>query len=247
VAGEDGYAVTGGRVPDANGLVVRGGDLAGLLASPSRDTKTITHNPGHFMVELHGPDVVQVTGEGEETAPVLRSDIPYFDFVVIATRREESPGGMEMDGSDGTLVLVEAIDEDAHAVVPELDRPIVQRGGQQRLCGMESQTWTEIRDKFWNKNRTVDRPFTRFDFDSNFVNITDIFVGCFEAEETIRVQKVVNHHVLSNIWEFPNPNASFVFCSCAQRLPLPRSLPRFVIHSRRPTLSADTQPILAPA
>lgn len=57
VAGEDGDTVAGCAVPYANSLIVRGGDLEGRLVSISA-VKVKTHNPGHFMVELDGTNIV---------------------------------------------------------------------------------------------------------------------------------------------------------------------------------------------
>jgi hypothetical protein len=41
-------------------------------------------NPWHFMMELDGPYVVEMSVEGEEAFPTLRSNIPDFDLVVVS-------------------------------------------------------------------------------------------------------------------------------------------------------------------
>ena len=81
-------------------------------------------------MELDGPDVVEVTLEAEE-APA-RGEGPDLDEIVVATGGEEGLRGMEGDAADGAFVLLEAVDERAHAVVPELDHPGVQRGQDPR-------------------------------------------------------------------------------------------------------------------
>ena len=54
VTGEDGDALARLPVPDSDGLIVGGGE-----------------DPGMFVVEVDGTDVVEMAVKGEETAPRL--------------------------------------------------------------------------------------------------------------------------------------------------------------------------------
>lgn len=45
---------------------------------------------------------------------------PDFDLVVVATGNEERLRLVEIDASDGTIVLFETINEGSHAVIPQL-------------------------------------------------------------------------------------------------------------------------------
>jgi hypothetical protein len=82
VAGEDGQAGPGLPVPNANGLIIGGGE-----------------DPGEFVVKKDGADVVQVSVESKETA--LELPVPDFDFVVVSTRDKERLGGMKVHASHG--------------------------------------------------------------------------------------------------------------------------------------------------
>lgn len=75
VSSEDSYAVTRSAVPYPDGLIVGGGDLKESRSALSKGTaRRVSHNPGHFVVELDRSYVVQMTKKGEQAAPVLR---PY--------------------------------------------------------------------------------------------------------------------------------------------------------------------------
>jgi hypothetical protein len=88
------------------------------VPDPQRLVVTRGQDPGTRRVELHRPDVVQVAQKREQAAPQLVR--PDLDAVVVAARREEWLRGVEVDAADWAVVLVEAVDEGAHAVVPEL-------------------------------------------------------------------------------------------------------------------------------
>jgi len=131
VAGEDGDTGTGGRVPDANGLVIRR-----------------RHDPRHLVVELDRANVIQVAVKREQAASSLRSNIPDFDLIIVAASHEQGARWVERDSTNGSydksesdlkgaqrlslaIVLIETVDKGAHLIVPQLDTTIVQRGGEQ--------------------------------------------------------------------------------------------------------------------
>ena len=62
--------------------------------------------------------------EVEEAAFLLV--VPHLDFVVVSARDEERLLVVEADATDRSLVLVEFVQERAHAVVPELNHAIVE-------------------------------------------------------------------------------------------------------------------------
>ncbi len=88
-------------VPDADGLVV------GRV-----------HDPWVLLVEGDRADVVQVAEQREEAPPQLV--VPHFDLVVVAARYEQRLRLVEVHAADGAIVLIEAVNQRAHAVVPEL-------------------------------------------------------------------------------------------------------------------------------
>jgi hypothetical protein len=68
------------------------------------------------MVEENRPDVIQMTIEGEEATACSKR--PDFDLVVVTSGYEQRLGAMEVDTSDGAVVLLEPIYQGPHAVVP---------------------------------------------------------------------------------------------------------------------------------
>jgi hypothetical protein len=110
--------------------------------------RTGTYDPRHLVMELDGPDVVEVAVQGEEAATVLGAQVcgaseaaaqgstaltPDFDLVIVAAGDQEGSAGMDGDASNRalgdisegstsrsghTFVLLESVYEDAHAVVP---------------------------------------------------------------------------------------------------------------------------------
>ena len=86
-------------------------DPQGLVVARAQD-------PRARRVKLHRPDVVEVAQQREQAAAQLVR--PDLDAIVVAARGEERLGGVEVDAADGAVVLVEAVDEGSHAVVPEL-------------------------------------------------------------------------------------------------------------------------------
>jgi hypothetical protein len=71
------------------------------------------------MVEEDGSDVVEMAAEGEEAAAGLQR--PDLDLVIVTAGNEERLGLVEIDASNGTIVLLKSVDEGSHAVVPELN------------------------------------------------------------------------------------------------------------------------------
>ena len=68
------------------------------------------------MVEENGPNVVQVAIEGEETSSALIR--PDLDLVVVPTRYEQRLCLVEVYASDGPIVLLKAIYQGSHAIIP---------------------------------------------------------------------------------------------------------------------------------
>lgn len=86
-------------IPDANGLIVRAGE-----------------DPGKLVVEEDGANVIEMSIESEEAPSSLVR--PDLDFVVVPAGDEQRLSLVEVDSSDRTVVLFEAVYERAHAVVP---------------------------------------------------------------------------------------------------------------------------------
>lgn len=71
------------------------------------------------MMEENGADVIEMAVQGKETpSSLIRPDL---DLVIITAGDEEGLGLMEIDTSDGTVVLLESIYQGTHTIVPELD------------------------------------------------------------------------------------------------------------------------------
>lgn len=54
--------------------------------------------------------------------------IPHLDLVIISSGHEERLCDVEVDAPDGPVMLVEAVDECPHPVVPQLDDAAVEAG-----------------------------------------------------------------------------------------------------------------------
>lgn len=68
------------------------------------------------LMEGDCPNVVQVPQQREETPPQLI--VPHFDLVVVSAGHKQRLRAVEVNPTHGTIVLVEAIDQRSHAVVP---------------------------------------------------------------------------------------------------------------------------------
>ena len=71
------------------------------------------------MVEEDGPDIVQVTAQCEKTSSCLIR--PDLDLVVVTSRHEQGLSLVEINTSNGSVVLLKSVDQRAHAVVPQLN------------------------------------------------------------------------------------------------------------------------------
>jgi hypothetical protein len=69
-------------------------------------------------MKLDSPNIVEVTMESKETTTVLRTEVPDFDLVIVATGDQKGSAGMNGDTSNRAFVLFESVYEYAHAVVP---------------------------------------------------------------------------------------------------------------------------------
>lgn len=68
------------------------------------------------MVEEHRPDVIQMAIQRKQTSPRLIT--PHLDLVVVASGHEEGLGWVEVNGSNGAIVLLESINQRSHAIIP---------------------------------------------------------------------------------------------------------------------------------
>jgi hypothetical protein len=75
----------------------------------------ITYDPRVLVVELDGTDVVEVPEEGEQTAPKLV--VPNFDLVVVTPGHNQRLDFVKVHSPNGTVMLIEPLQEDAHAAV----------------------------------------------------------------------------------------------------------------------------------
>ncbi len=77
------------------------------------------------MVEEDCSHIVQMPVQGKQTsARLVRPDL---DLVVVAARHKERLRVMEIDASHWPVMLLESVDQGAHAVVPELYSRRVKR------------------------------------------------------------------------------------------------------------------------
>lgn len=67
-------------------------------------------------MEVDRAHIIQVTIQGEQTPPSLV--VPDLDLVIITGGHEQGLCWVEVDASDGTIVLFETVNEGSHTVVP---------------------------------------------------------------------------------------------------------------------------------
>lgn len=89
------------------------------------------------MVKVHGPNVIQMADQGEDTPSQFV--IPHLDLVIVTTRDEERLRAMKIHATNRALVLIEAIDESPHSIVPQLDGAIVETRQDPWASWMECQ------------------------------------------------------------------------------------------------------------
>ena len=85
-----------------------------------QDNKTAKTNA--LVVELDGPDVVQVPHQGEEALALLV--VPDLDLVVVAARHKQRLRLVKLHPADRALVFVKPVEQGPHAVVPQLRRRV---------------------------------------------------------------------------------------------------------------------------
>lgn len=68
------------------------------------------------MVEEYSPHIVQMAVQSEKTPTALIT--PHLDLVVVASGNEQGLRWMKVDTSNGAVMLLEAVDESSHAIVP---------------------------------------------------------------------------------------------------------------------------------
>jgi hypothetical protein len=88
------------------------------------------------VVEENGSDVVKMAAQGEKAAPGLQR--PDLDLVIVTSGHEEWLGLVEIDTTNGAIVLLESVDQRSHAVVPELNGGRVKRHEDPWSLGVES-------------------------------------------------------------------------------------------------------------
>jgi len=86
------------------------------------------------MMELYCADVVQVAKKGEEATPQLV--VPYLNLIVITSRDEQRLRLVEVDATDRAFMLIKAVNECAHPIIPQLDDTTVQAGQNPWPFGM---------------------------------------------------------------------------------------------------------------
>ena len=118
VAGQHRDAVSALPVPDADCLVVAGGQ-----------------DPWVLVVKHCSSDIVEMSQKSEDAAPLLV--VPYFDLVVITTTDEKWLDFVEVNSPHRAVVFIKLVQESAHPIVPQLDDPIVKTGKYPRSGGME--------------------------------------------------------------------------------------------------------------
>lgn len=97
-------------------------------------------------MKINRPDIVEVSDQGKDASPEFV--VPDFDLVIITARNEKRLRAMEINAANRPLMLVEAIDEGAHAIVPKLDGTIVQAGQDPWTGGMEGKALDTIAFRF---------------------------------------------------------------------------------------------------
>lgn len=71
-------------------------------------------------MEEHGAHIVQMPIESKKASPGLVT--PDFDLIIIPSGNEEWLCAVEIDPSNGAIMLLKPVNECSHAIVPELDR-----------------------------------------------------------------------------------------------------------------------------
>ncbi|KAI7242227.1 hypothetical protein KC330_g81 [Hortaea werneckii] len=99
---------------------------------------TCTDNPRQLVVEEDGAHIIQVAIQGEH-AP-SRLVVPHFDLVIITSGNKHGLRPVEVHAPNGSIVLFKAIDEGAHAVVPQLNGGRMQGNEDPWALGMEGET-----------------------------------------------------------------------------------------------------------
>ena len=128
-------------VPDPDGLIERGGDdqiILGMelsahcvvimsshcanqgavlpVPNPYRLIIGTRKDPWQLVVEEDRANIVQMAVEREQTPPTLVG--PYFDLVVVPSRYKQRLCLVEINAPDWSIMLLEAIDQCAHTIVP---------------------------------------------------------------------------------------------------------------------------------
>jgi len=118
------------------------------------------------VVEEDRPHIVQMAIERKQTPPCLVR--PDLDLVVVPTRDKEGLRFVEVNASYWAVVLFEAIDQCAHAVVPQLNCGGVE-GDEDPWPGAMSVLHST--QTLWGKSHLLGWkaiPFALEDLDSNY-------------------------------------------------------------------------------
>lgn len=86
-------------VPDSDGLIVRSAE-----------------DPGILLMEHSGPDVIEMTQQGEDASTLLV--VPNLDLVIVAPGNEQRLLIVETYATYRSVVLVEFVEQGAHTIVP---------------------------------------------------------------------------------------------------------------------------------
>ena len=115
-------------------------DALSRLPVPDPDCLVVTggQDPGIFVMEHRGSDVVKMTQEGEDTSPLFI--VPDLDLVVITSRHKQRLLLVEVHPTHRSIMFIKLVQESAHSVVPQLDNSIMKGGQHPGSVDMEGQT-----------------------------------------------------------------------------------------------------------
>lgn len=86
---------------------------------PNRLVITGTDDPRQLMVEEDCPHIIQMPVQRKQTSSRLIA--PHLDLVIIPARHEQRLRLMKVDAADRPIMFFKAVNESAHAIIPELD------------------------------------------------------------------------------------------------------------------------------
>mmetsp|Transcript_9821 Transcript_9821/g.19423 ORF Transcript_9821/g.19423 Transcript_9821/m.19423 type:complete len:228 (+) Transcript_9821:354-1037(+) len=101
-----------------------------------------THNPRRLAVKLHRANVIQMPQKRKQAPSLLI--VPHLDLVIISSRHKQRLRWMKIHSSNRPFMLIEAINQRPHPVVPQLNHPAVKRGQYPWPLRMETESLHSI-------------------------------------------------------------------------------------------------------